>query len=350
MWTRGDGVGERVFISYGEADREYVGRLAQYLAQAGIGSSYDANSAGQRVDAHVEDQIDDCGAFIVVMTPESLSSAEVNNDLYRARARAKAVLPVLLRGEVFGTLRDAEVFNARDGRLPDDAFLGRLRAALRIPDASEPAPPTVLMNTLPPVSPLVPVGEPPLPAGYAAGSLHRRATHPFRRRIQRQAYPPPGVPMPPPGYGPVPPQVPGQYPVPAPGPRKHLGLIVGIVVVAVLVAIAGVVVATRFLAADTPRSAVEAWLGAIKDENIGKIRSLTCARYQSDVEDFQVPDDVTDFTWNITDVNEIDEDSATATVEVSFNEGGQPERESATFSMVKENGDWKVCGPAEESP
>ena len=282
MWTRGDGVGERVFISYGEADREYVGRLAQYLAQAGIGSSYDANSAGQRVDAHVEDQIDDCGAFIVVMTPESLSSAEVNNDLYRARARAKAVLPVLLRGEVFGTLRDAEVFDARDGRLPDDAFLGRLRAALRIPAASESVPPTVLMNTLPPVSPLVPAGEPPLPAGYPPPPAGYpppppAGYPPVPPPYPSQAYPPPGVLMPPPGDGPVPPQVPGQYPVPASGPRKHLGLIVGIVVVVVLVAIVGVVVATRFLAADTPRSAVEAWLGAIKDENVGKIRSLTCA-------------------------------------------------------------------------
>ena len=123
-------VDERVFISYGNADQDYAGRLAEYLAQAGIGTCYDADSVGQRVDAHIRKQINDCGAFIVVMTPESLSSERVNNELYLARSGAKPVLPILRGGEVFSTLREAEVFDATDGRLPDDVFLARVRAAL----------------------------------------------------------------------------------------------------------------------------------------------------------------------------------------------------------------------------
>jgi hypothetical protein len=235
-------VGERVFISHGDADRDYVLRLVEYLAQAGIGSDNHADSAGQRVDAHAQQQIDDCGAFIVVMSPESLSSASVNNDMYVARSRGKTVLPVLLRGEAFVTLRNTGYFDSTDGRMPDEAFVRRLRAALdlasgpadsaSVPAAapmaplSVPAPPTVSMATLPAAAQFVSVGEPLAPAAaeatvpapaYQPPPAPPAATYP-----PAAEYPPPGgypeQPVPPPGGYPVPPPsgYPPEYP-PAPG-------------------------------------------------------------------------------------------------------------------------------------
>jgi uncharacterized membrane protein len=154
---------------------------------------------------------------------------------------------------------------------------------------------------------------------------------------------PPGVPL---QYPP-----PGQYPVPAPAPKKRLALIIGIVaaVVVVLVAIAGVVVYTQ-LVADTPRGAVNAWFDALKERDIDGVRALTCAEFASEVEQSDLEsEEITTVSWEVTAVNEVNNDLATATIDISYTERGQTERETVTFSVVKENGDWKVCGPAEQS-
>ncbi len=344
-------VDERVFISYGKADQDYAGRLAEYLAHAGIGTWYDVDLASQRVDPHVQEQIDGCRAFMVVMTPESLSSERVNNELYRARSRAKPVLPILRGGDVFSTLREAEVFDATDGRLPDDVFLGRVRAALApkstLVSAGTPSDPAA---SHPPQEPAEqqPTYQQPAPTAAAyppppGADPQAPSQHPG------QAYPAPGAPMPPPG---VPPHYPppGQYPVPAPAPKRRLGLIIGILaaVAVVLVAIAGVVVYTQ-LVADTPRGAVNAWFDALKERDIDGVRALTCAEFASEVAEVDFSEAITTVSWDVTAVNEVNSDSATATIDISYTERGQTERETVTFSVVKENGDWKVCGPAEQS-
>jgi hypothetical protein len=41
-------------------------------------------------------------------------------------------------------------------------------------------------------------------------------------------------------------------------------------------------------------------------------------------------------------------DSAVATIDLAFTDNGTPRNETVKFSVVKEGGDWKVCGPAEE--
>ena len=150
----------------------------------------------------------------------------------------------------------------------------------------------------------------------------------------------------------MPPQYPppGQYPVPAPAPKKRLGLIIGIVaaVMVVLVAIAGVAVYMQ-LVADTPRGAVNAWFDALKERDIDSVRALTCAEYASEVAEVDFSEEITTVSWEVTAVNEVNSDSATATIDISYTERGQTERETVTFSVVKENGDWKVCGPAEQS-
>jgi hypothetical protein len=152
----------------------------------------------------------------------------------------------------------------------------------------------------------------------------------------------------------VPPQypVPGQHPVPGPAPKKRLGLIIGIIAAVILLGIAGLgiagyVVYTR-LASDTPRDAVNAWFEALKDRDTNALRATTCAQYQDEVDEANLDDEeITTVTWNITAIDEINAESATATIEIDFTDNGEPRHETLHYSVVKENGDWKVCGPTD---
>src|SRR5258706_12251120 len=127
MLIEEDGVDQRVFISYSRADRAYVERLIAHLAEAGIGSWHDDDVlAGQRFDVFIQKQVDDCGAFIVVMSPDSLSSELVNNALFHAKARGKRVFPLLLRAEVFVTRPLIDHQDVTNERMPDERFMSPL--------------------------------------------------------------------------------------------------------------------------------------------------------------------------------------------------------------------------------
>ena len=124
-----------------------------------------------------------------------------------------------------------------------------------------------------------------------------------------------------------------------------IGIVAAVVVV--LVAIAGVVVYMRVVV-ETPRRAVNAWFDALKERDIDGLRALTCAEFASEVEQSDLEsEEITSVSWEITAVDEVNSDSAKATIDISYIERGQTERETVTFSVVKENGDWKVCGPTD---
>jgi hypothetical protein len=400
-------MGKRVYISHSAADQEYVERLVAHLADAGIETWHDAEP-GQGLQTQAQQRIDDSAAFVIVMSPEALASESVNNDLYLANARGKSVVPVLLRGEVFPTLRNAWPLDVTGGRMPDDALVNRLRAAIGVPTpastaaavpsqpvapapaaaltsqplsaAEVPAPPTVTMQSVsgvsepgvpqqapayqaqqppafqpppPPYPPPPAASYPPPPGGYpgqpASPSGYPPPTPPGTYPPPPQ---PPAYPPSPPGYpGGVPPTYPppGQYPVPTPPPRRNLGLIIGIIVGVVILVAAGVGVFLYLrIASDTPRNAVNAWFTALKDQDVEKVRNLTCARYSNDFNEVDLNDEeVRTVTWNITGLTESG-DSAVATIDLAFTDNGTPRNETVKFSVVKEGGDWKVCGPAEE--
>ncbi len=403
-------MGKRVYISHSAVDQAYVDRLAAHLAEAGIETWHDAETLrSQGLHTQAQQHIDDSAAFIVIMSPEALASEWVNNDLYFANSRSKTVVPILLRGEVFGTLRNAWPLDATGGRMPDDALVNRLRAAIDVPmpaataamsapiaQSEVPAPPTVTMQSLPrepasvaaqstgvpqqppsyeppqpptyqppylapPVpSPAPPAATyPPPPGGYPGQPMPPGAYPPptppatYPPPQQPPAYPPPPYPTAPPGYpGGAPPTYPppGQYPVPAPPPRRNPALIIGIIVAVVVLlgAGAGVLLYLR-ASADTPRTAVNAWFNALKDRNVDAARNLTCARYANDFNEVDLNDEeIRTVSWNITGMTESG-DSAVATIDLSYSDNGTNRNETVKFSVVKEGGDWKVCGPADES-
>src|SRR5258706_14411138 len=104
------------FISYSRTDRSYVDRLSQQLESSGVDTWYDYDiHHGDRFDKLIAGRIDDCAAFVIVMTPEAFESDWVNNELARAQDRSKPVIPILLRGDPFITLRVVDYVNALNG-------------------------------------------------------------------------------------------------------------------------------------------------------------------------------------------------------------------------------------------
>ncbi|GIM96172.1 toll/interleukin-1 receptor domain-containing protein [Paractinoplanes toevensis] len=122
-----------VFVSYSRRDVGYVDRLVDLLAKGGLPVWLDRHrlEVGDRWEHVVRDRVDDCTAMIVVMSPAAEASANVGNELHRARDRGKPLLPILLSGENWFALSTVNYFDARPDRLPDQRFLDRLRQLIR---------------------------------------------------------------------------------------------------------------------------------------------------------------------------------------------------------------------------
>lgn len=118
---------EHIFISYSRNDREYVERLTEFLRKAALPTWFDGHiPTGERFDRVVAQQIDECSAFVVVMTPSANDSTWVTSEIERARATGKPILPLLLHGQVFMSLGHAQYEDVSAGIMPSLAFLARL--------------------------------------------------------------------------------------------------------------------------------------------------------------------------------------------------------------------------------
>src|SRR5262245_55902827 len=93
---------------------------------------------GDRWEKTIAQQIDGCSAVVVVMTPAAEASAWVANEIFRAEARGKPVLPLLRDGDVFFRLGHAQYEDVTSGAMPTDRFLGRLREIVGKPEIQEP--------------------------------------------------------------------------------------------------------------------------------------------------------------------------------------------------------------------
>jgi hypothetical protein len=75
----------------------------------------------------VRGKVDDCAAFVLVMTPEAESSTWVARELERAAAKDRPVLPLLLRGDLFTSLPMIQFERVADDQLPSRRFIEHLR-------------------------------------------------------------------------------------------------------------------------------------------------------------------------------------------------------------------------------
>ena len=86
-----------VFISYSRFDAVYVSALAHHLAAAGLPVWFDAAiGGGSSFSKDIEQAIDACFAFVVVLTPAAVDSEWVRQELSRARRLNKRIWPLYL--------------------------------------------------------------------------------------------------------------------------------------------------------------------------------------------------------------------------------------------------------------
>jgi hypothetical protein len=120
-----------VFISYSRSDRQYVEALTSYLSMDGIVCWYDHEVLrGQRFDQVLAGKIEQCAAFIVVMTPAAAESSWVANEISHATSNGKPILPLLLDGRPLLPVASLDREDVQNGQMPSREFVARLVAVV----------------------------------------------------------------------------------------------------------------------------------------------------------------------------------------------------------------------------
>jgi hypothetical protein len=116
-----------IFISYSKRNRRYASKLADSLLDAGFDVWIDDRiDYGENWWTAIVEAIKNCGAFVVIMTPDSKTSGWVQREVALAIQLDKPLFPVLLEGENWPLFVQVQYVDALDGRLPPIDFLGRL--------------------------------------------------------------------------------------------------------------------------------------------------------------------------------------------------------------------------------
>lgn len=89
---------QHTFISYSRSNMDFALRLARELKGAGFPIWVDQMDipVGARWDDELEIALDTCGIFLVILTPASIASSNVKDEIGYAIDNGKRILPVLL--------------------------------------------------------------------------------------------------------------------------------------------------------------------------------------------------------------------------------------------------------------
>src|SRR4051794_37824062 len=105
-----------VFISYSHSDTTYVERLEKFLRQRGVETWLDRELVGgDQWNSVLEERIDSCAAFLVVMSDRAKKSDWVLREVTHALDRSKPVLPLLLSGNGLFSLNHIQSENVLQG-------------------------------------------------------------------------------------------------------------------------------------------------------------------------------------------------------------------------------------------
>lgn len=122
---------EHIFISYSKKNRAYATSLAEFLRQQGfdvwIDDRIDYGTSWERV---IFRAIDQAGAFVVIMTPQSYESEWVLRECQYAEKRGKPQFPLLLDGEEFPRYVSTQYADVRGSTMPDEELIGLLAQAV----------------------------------------------------------------------------------------------------------------------------------------------------------------------------------------------------------------------------
>jgi hypothetical protein len=123
--------GTYVFISYSRKDADYVAKLVAHLKASGVTAWIDDRvDYGTRWLSVIEQHLRDCGAVVVVMSPESRASEWVERELMLAGSLKKIVFPLVIDGEPFFELLNRQVAFVPGGAMPPDDVVQRIRSVL----------------------------------------------------------------------------------------------------------------------------------------------------------------------------------------------------------------------------
>ena len=118
---------KEIFISYSRRDQEFVTRLASDLdAQvAGVWFDQSAIQAGEKWHDEIMEGIRDCKAFILVLSPDSMESRYVREEVHKALELGKTIFPVIYRparwtDEIASLVKDVQTLDLRSGSYTDN--------------------------------------------------------------------------------------------------------------------------------------------------------------------------------------------------------------------------------------
>jgi hypothetical protein len=122
-----------LYISYSHKDRDYVQKLAAKLEDEGFEVWIDERlDYGTDWPIEIQKRLDACDALILVMTPRSLVSKWVQNELNRALRKGKPIFPLLLEGsEPWLAVESTQLIDVSGGIMPDERLFGRLALVTR---------------------------------------------------------------------------------------------------------------------------------------------------------------------------------------------------------------------------
>jgi hypothetical protein len=120
------------------------------------------------------------------------------------------------------------------------------------------------------------------------------------------------------------------------------GLIAGAGALLLLVCCSFGVSGYRAAFKDDAEDVAEKYLSAMQDKSLDDLRTVICASEAKRIDGDEWDDDESLLDWEITSSKER-ENSATVTAEFTGTDGGKIRAGNITMTLLKEDGDWKVC-------
>lgn len=116
-----------IFISYSHKDKAYIHKLQEALRNEGFEVWVDDRiDYGTEWPKVIQKHLDECDAFIIVVSDNAYESKWVQNELARAERKKKPFFPLLLSGDPWLTVEATQYFDVSNKSLPTEKFYERL--------------------------------------------------------------------------------------------------------------------------------------------------------------------------------------------------------------------------------
>jgi hypothetical protein len=116
-----------IFISYSHKDKDYVHKLQTKIETEGFEVWIDGRiDYGEKWPKVIQEQLDGCDAFIVVISENSYESEWVQNEVTRAKRKMKPFFPLLLSGDAWLSVETTQYVDVRDRTLPESDFFEKI--------------------------------------------------------------------------------------------------------------------------------------------------------------------------------------------------------------------------------